>query len=378
MLSRRDILGSRRDLLEHANEWVPAPKGIAGCKLQKNKNEALGCLCVKFDASSFEQALEESKETDKPVLIIFQIFHGVPAAVAIGKTVLSHPLLIEAADSLFITVSVDVGGTTQHDVRLLSRYHESRNHETAIHIVNSKGQDLVLKLEGSRCSIGNVAKAMRGVLERKALKVPTYLKLLEAEFIARDEAHTKIAQREANVIAFRTKQIEKIETLIAELNGVVAIECGTIGRGVVVKVTYNPAIVDCKSIVVQALSMGGIETVYWSDPRQVKALESELKLLDVPPQLDELGPKSVGRSKDSKHYLRKTLLRFLPLTSLQALQANLAISRNQNELIDDLLSPRQLAILEAVETKRPRRDTVDIEIIDAWEKLDRDGIFDWG
>ncbi|KAI2513496.1 hypothetical protein MHU86_970 [Fragilaria crotonensis] len=109
----------------------------------------------------------------------------------------------------------------------------------------------------------------------------------------------------------------------------------------------------------------------------MQALQSEFGNLDAPPLLDELGSAPFSRGKDPKHFLRTTLLRYVPLTSLQALRANLAISRNEHEDVDELLSPRQLAILEAVETRRPRLETVDVEISDAWTRLESDGVFDW-
>ena len=57
--------------------------------------------------------------------------------------------------------------------------------------------------------------------------------------------------------------------------------------------------------------------------------------------------------------------------------ANLAISKNLPEDANDVLSPRQLAILEAVEIKSPRKETVDVAITEAWNRLERDGVYDW-
>ncbi|KAI2504506.1 peptide-methionine (S)-S-oxide reductase [Fragilaria crotonensis] len=379
--SIRNIGTSQRDLSsslgggDDASHWVPAPKGIAACTLHKNKNEALGRLTFKYDASSFHQALEESRDTDKPVILLFQAMHGAPDAIAMGKSVLSHPLLIEAAESLFIRVIVDIAGTTPDDAQLLARYHENCHHGTVIRIVNCKGHDLAVKLEGIRCSVANIAKAMRGVLDRKGLKVPKYLKLLEAECLAPVDIPSKAST--ANAVVFKTKQSTKAEIDFAELKGVVAVECGKLSRSKAVKVTYNPEVIDCKEVFLHAYSVMSVESVHWTNVRQMQALQSEFGNLDAPPLLDELGSAPFSRGKDPKHFLRTTLLRYVPLTSLQALRANLAISRNEHEDVDELLSPRQLAILEAVETRRPRLETVDVEISDAWTRLESDGVFDW-
>jgi hypothetical protein len=379
--SIRNIGVSQRDLSsshggdDDASHWVPAPKGIAACVLFKNKNEALGRLTFKYDASSFHQALEESRDTDKPVVLLFQAMHGAPDAIAMGKSVLSHPLLIEAAESLFITVIVDIAGTSSDDAQLLARYHENGHHGTVIRIVNCKGHDLAIKLEGSRCSVANIARAMRGVLDRKGLKVPKYLKLLEAECNAPADVYSKALT--ASTVIFKTKQSAKAEIDFAELKGVVAVECGKLSRSSAVRVTYNPDVIDCKAIFLLADSVMSIESVHWTNVRQMETLRNEFGNLDAPPLLDELGSTSFSRGKDPKHFLRTSLLRYVPLTSLQALRANLAISKNEHELVDELLSPRQLAILEAVETRRPRLETVDVEILDAWMRLEGDGVFEW-
>ena len=379
----RDVVGSRRDLStsqtvdENAHSWIPAPKGIAACKLQKNKNEALGRLNFKYVASSFRSALDESRDTDKPVILFFQAMHGAPDAVAMGKSVLSHPLLIEAAESLFITVVVDIEGTTPDDAQLLARYHENCHHGTVVRILNCKGHDLAVKLEGGRCSVGNIARAMRGVLDRKALTVPIYLKLLETEYFDPVVAPSKVLPAAPSVIFFKTKQSTEAEIDFAEVDGVVTVQCGKIYRSTAVKVIHNPDVIDCKAVLSHAMSVMTVESVCWTNERQMLMLQSELELLDTTLLLQEFRSGSFSGGKDPKHYLRTTLLRYVPLTSLQALQANLAISKNELELVDNLLSPRQLAILEAVETKRPRRETVDVEILDAWTRLEGDGVFAW-
>lgn len=372
--SLRDLSGSRH---EERDVWVPYPKGIDACVLRRNKSETLGRLTFKYDAKSFPHALEESRYTDKPVLLLFQATQGAPDAVAMGESVLSHPLLIEAIESLFIPVFVDVAGVSPDDVQLLARYHENCHRGTVIRIVNSKGHDLAVKLEGSRCSVGNIAKAMREALDRKTLQVPKYLKLLEEEHLALVDVPSKTVRTTARVVVVTTKATKKAEIGFAELSGVIAVECGKISGTRAVKVTYNPDVIDCKAVFLHAIFHVFVESVYWTDMDQMVSLQSQVLKVDNPPSLEQLGSTPFSRGKDPKHFLRTTLLRYVPLTALQALQANLAISKNQHELLDDLLSPRQLAIFEAVETKRPRRETVDVAIAEAWRKLQKDGVFTW-
>jgi hypothetical protein len=378
-ISRKSLSSSIRSqtrTLEDQGEWVPAPKGIESCVLRRNKNEALGRLNFKHDASSFQLALEESRHTGKPVLLIFQATNGAPDAVAMGTSVLSHPLLIEAAESLFIPVFVDITGTSPDDVQLLARYHENRHHDTVVRIVNCKGNDLAVKLEGSRCSVGNIARAMRDVLDRKSSEVPNYLRLLEEERRALVDVPSKAVRTTAKVIVFTTKATKNAEISFAELNGVIAVECGKLTGRRAVKVTYDPEVIDCKAVFLHALFHVYVESVYWTDHQQKISVQSQLLKVDDPPFLDELGATPFSRGKDPKHFLRTTLLRYVPLTSLQALKANLAVSKDQLNLVDDLLSPRQLTILKAVETRRPRKETIDVSISDAWRQVQEDRVVD--
>ena len=382
LLSLRKIGISRRDVFnieaepEDATTWIPAPKGIEACKLHQNTHEELGQLKFRYNASSFQNALEESRSTDKPVLVVFHDIRASATAIAFGKTVLSHPLLIEAAESMFVTVLVDMAGTNPDDVQIISKYHENRHNDTVVRIVNGKGNDLAIRLEGSCCSVGNIARAMRGALERKELQVPNYLKFLEAEYSARVDVPCQ-ASRGAKEIVFKTEATTKAEIDFAELNGVIDVECGYLCGSKAVKVTYNHDVIDCKAIFFHAIFHLDIESVHCTDTDQKTSIDVQLGKVDSPPKLVELGSNRFTRGKHPKHFLRTTLLRYVPLTSLQALQANLAVSKNRFEFIDEVLSPRQLAILEAVERKIPRRETVNVGIADAWKRLARDGVFDW-
>jgi hypothetical protein len=157
---------------------------------------------------------------------------------------------------------------------------------------------------------------------------------------------------------------------------VIDVECGNLCGSRAVKVTYNHHVIDCKAVFFHAIFHMDIETVYWTNWYEMMAMQSGLEM-DAKPNFVELNSNIFTRGKNPKNFLRTTLLRYVPLTALQALQANLAISKNNRELALNILSPRQLAILEAVERKIPRRETVNVGISDAWKRLARDGVFDW-
>lgn len=369
--------------------WVPAPKGIADCKLQHNNHHAeLGRVRFRFTGEEYDKALEYSRDTDKPLLVIFQEIPGCPESVAFGQTVLSHPLLVEAAETLFCPLIVNTAGDDQ--LLLVAKYKELRHHSTMVRILNDKGTDLTLSLEDDRCTIGNIAKAMRMALNAKVLKVPSYLRILETEYVAQEEDHHGGKKCWARTMAFRVVADENslalAETHFAELKGVLGTETGKIGHrhnnNNVIKVTYNSHVIDCKAVVRQALfhNPDDVTAVYYGDKMSTfLPIQTEFDKLDdaTQPLLEQFDARKFRSDvMQKKQFLQRTLYRYVPLTTLQLTMVNFALSRGNMDA-NAVLSPRQLAILEAVETKHPRKNVVNVDISKAWAKLENDGVYDW-
>ena len=54
----------------------------------------------------FDSAASKAAAMKKPMLVLFQEVPGCHTCVTYGEQVLSHPLIVEAADSLFVPVAV--------------------------------------------------------------------------------------------------------------------------------------------------------------------------------------------------------------------------------------------------------------------------------
>src|SRR5262245_32481090 len=66
---------------------------------------------IKF-GRDLDAALAQSKASSRPVLILFDEIPGCATCTGYGETVLKQPLLVEAAETLFIPVAIynNLGG----------------------------------------------------------------------------------------------------------------------------------------------------------------------------------------------------------------------------------------------------------------------------
>ena len=72
---------------------------------------------------SYEEAIAQSRQECKPVLILFQEVPGCGTCQKYGNEVLSHPLLVEAIETHFVPLAIfnNKGGA---DAEVLKRYNE--------------------------------------------------------------------------------------------------------------------------------------------------------------------------------------------------------------------------------------------------------------
>ena len=390
--SRRLISVSKRDLFEEDDqeedqttvcEVLPAPKGIEKCILCPNSHQELGLLRFHFTGDMFEEAKEEAKSYEKPILIVFQEIPGSAECLEFGRTTLSHPLLVEAAEELFITMVVNSVSTSGGESEVLKRYHEQHLNCPVVRIVNEKGQDLVLRLEDEECTTSGIAKAMAKALERTKQTVPEYLKLLGSDEFSslhsrkHHHSRTKTRLRHATM---EVADLVQAELEFAEMNGVLATEIGQVGSHQVIKVVYNSKTVSFRRVVRRGLFVCEVLGVFYETEDEKIEAQAELdKFGATSTVLHLLAPKTkLKPHNDGKHYILQNQMRNVPLTRLQASKINLALSQPKGELqAYAILSPRQMAILEAVETKPPKRHVIDVDIGLAWETLQKCGVFNW-
>ena len=302
---------------------------------------------------NFEDGLAKAAISKKPVFLLFQEVPGCSTCRNYGQNVLSHPLIVEAIESLFVPVAVfnNKGG---QDAKVLKYFGEPAWNNPVVRIVNHKKQDLIQRVNGNYTRLG-IVQVMRLALQVEDMEVPTYLSLLEDELLA-EQTGTESAV--FSMYCFWTGEKE-----IGKLDGVVETQAGFMNGREVVKVKFDPEKIAYKHLLKSANQASCASHVYTDDQTQAK--ESERVI-------GKGGSSDTGKfrqDREPKYYLGKTVYRFVPMTQLQAVKVNSLIG--QRQLPDALLSPRQLTLLKNIQANPNGqwKDQINEDFVTAWEEV---------
>ena len=370
---------------------LPPPESYY--ELIKNEYDELGYLHLEFD--SLQEAKEEAARREQPILCIEVQIPG--GSIIAGETVLSHPLIVEAMESLFVTVRP----TPEEPTDERSRFFRDSSCRTRIRILDEEGMDIVPCVE--HLSSVEVLTAMVQGLEACAKHIPRYLLLLNEEASGQLEVLSKDRFREVQRSAlFGMFDSTKAEVELGGLGGVLSTRAGMVTRQKVVQVTYDTRRLSYCTLVRYALRHAGVNIVYYETNEERLAAQMEAKRYEeclhrrqqqqqeqmdsdviteegtaAPPPFavpikvtERIG--NMRANHNPKPSLRDSILRFVPLTNLQACKANRLIYLNRFNEAMHLLSPRQgLIAMKAVRQHYHTvfRDVVDVPIDIAWKEL---------
>ena len=110
----------------------------------------------------FDDAVAESKRSRKPLLVLFQEVPGCSTCVNYGDLVLRHPLIVEAAETLFVPVAI-YNNIPGDDERVLKAFKETAWNNPVVRIVSADQADLCPRVADDY-SIGGMTTAMLGLL----------------------------------------------------------------------------------------------------------------------------------------------------------------------------------------------------------------------
>lgn len=258
----------------------------------------------------------ESQKSGKPILLLFQEVPGCSNCTRYGNTTLSHPLIVEAIETFFVPVCIfnNKGGK---DAEALRVFGEPAWNNPVVRIVRADNQDIVLRMPNFNSSL-QLVNGMRRALDLTGTTAPRYLELLEEELSAR-EAGLETAT--FSMYCFWTG-----EGTFGAIPGVIETEPGFQAGKEVVKVQFNPAVTSRANLEKQ------------TQPKNIISCAKN---------------DGFRADHEPKYYLAQTDYRFIPMTSLQACRANSLVGNRQSP--DELLSPRQLHLLEKVR-ENPKKD----------------------
>lgn len=262
----------------------------------------------------YDHAVSLSIEKEKPILILFQEVPGCATCKNYGKDVLSHPLMVEAIENLFIPLAIfnNKGG---NDKKILKKFNEPSWNNPVVRIIDPLGFDIAKRVGDNYTSLG-LYDAMIYALNSKHKEIPEFLSLLGEELSATTNDTKK--EKYFKMYCFWTG-----EKQLGSQEGVLNTEAGFMGGHEVVKVAY--------------------------DEDQI----SETQLTKFA-GLNNFKPMAEDRtyrpsSKDEDYFLRHTDYKYLPLTALQRTKINSALGSKKSGL--KYLSPKQLTWLKQIKNK---------------------------
>lgn len=307
---------------------VPLARADSGEVTSEWSGAEFGQVSWLFD---YEDAVAIAQWKKLPLFVLLLEVPGSPTSVAFGQDVLSHPLVREAVESLFVPVAI-FNELDAKAKRLRKSFGERAFGDAVVHIVDANRIPLAKHLTDDH-SLAGLVKGITDALAAGGYDVPVYLQLLHEETAARS-CETKRA-------VLQTHCFWEGESVLGRIPGVISTAPGFIESREVVEVEYDPSAVSLSSIYLAARSQNGANGVIARHDAEVPGAANVFG--DSVLRSDQ----AIRPDKDPKYYLAQTPYRHLPMTSLQAVRINAAIHRQQNPRV--FLSPKQNSLLTLIE-----------------------------
>lgn len=298
-----------------------------------------------------EDAQQAAEKKDKPIFILFQEVPGCLTCRNYGQDVLSHPMIVEAIETLFVPLAIynNKGGK---DKAALDYFGEPSWNNPVVRIVDEDKKMIGSRVSGNYSQLG-IVQAMIYALELENRTIPSYLQLLHEELQAN---YIGTASATVAMYCFWTG-----EKTYGELDGVISTAPGFMKGREVVTLTYNPNQISYEDLIQQKI----VSHVYTHSAEQAQAAN---KLL---------GDQSVSSTgafrldREPKYYMSKTPYRFVPMTELQAARVNAAIGAGQSP--NQYLSSRQNQLLKTIQQEPNKKwiDCIGQPITQAWEQVEK-------
>ena len=332
--------------------WFAGPSPITVASTPDTNPEELGTVQWIRD---FDQGIAEARKQDKPIFILFQEVPGCLTCRNYGKQVLSHPLVAEAIESLFIPVAIynNKGGA---DAKVLSYYKEPSWNNPVVRIVDANKRNIVPRIGGDYSSLG-VVQSMILALIQDEKEVPAWLTLLEKELKAQKTGTEKAT---FSMYCFWTG-----EKKLGQVEGVVKTRPGFMNGTEVVTVEYDPEIISYETLIKESQEQSIADRIYTENDAQ-KSIAGKIM------GNSRISDRNKFRlDREPKYYLSKTIFQYLPMTELQATKVNSSIGEGKSP--NQWLSQKQLALLEIIQTKPQKAwpSAIGVSIEDAWDKANQ-------
>jgi hypothetical protein len=126
---------------------------------------------------NFERGQARSGSTGKPMFLLFQEIPGCQTCQNYGNQPLSHPLVVEAIEDLFVPVAV-FNNRKGADAKILKRFQEQSWNNPVVRYLNTDAVDIIGRQDGVWSVEGTVDRMVQA-LNRAGNEVPEYLHLIQ-------------------------------------------------------------------------------------------------------------------------------------------------------------------------------------------------------
>jgi len=319
--------GDTKEIIDDRKNYPESASSIKSLQsLQKNGSIPIELGKVNW-VRNFDEAFEKAHLQNKPLLVLFQEVPGCSTASGYGRNVLSHPLIVEAIESLFVPVAI-YNNTDGHDAEILKSFGEPSWNNPVVRIMTPDRKELVPRLSGDYSKLGLVTSMIKA-LKNDNRNVPQYLKLPE------EELRAKVNGSEMAVFAMHC--FWSGEEALGRIHGVISTNPGFMKGYEVVDVEYDPNVISYNKLLEYGKSEQVANHVFVKDGVQKSIAEKVVGKSSVS-DLSNFRPDT-----DPKHYLSQTIYKYVPMTALQASRVNAAIGSGRSP--DAFLSARQLELL---------------------------------
>ncbi|MEO0509588.1 MAG: VPGUxxT family thioredoxin-like (seleno)protein, type 2 [Verrucomicrobiota bacterium] len=277
---------------------------------------------------NYDQAIEQSKESGKPILILFQEVPGCQGCVKYGQETLTHPLIVDAIENDFVPLAIRNNVSSGHDREILKRFKEPAWNYQVMRFIDVDGKDIIPRRDRIWTPHATAARMVQA-LESAKRPVPEYLKTVALS--AQEASMLKTA-------VFSMYCFWDGEAKLGSIDGVAETEAGWLDGREVVRVRYNPEEVEWSKLVRSAQSHGCAKRVYAPD---IEALAATPKELTSVARLYDVNAYRSARASDQKRHLQFSKVRNLPLNPVQRTKINAALASKDIDMISKWLSPSQ-------------------------------------
>ncbi len=239
---------------------------------------------------------------------------------------MSHPLLVEAIETSFVPLLIH-NNKSGYDAQILKQFNEPSWNNPVVRYLDSNGKDVIARRDGV-WTTGGTAERMVMALKAARKKVPNYLVLAALE-----------NAQGAEYATFAMHCYWEGEVKLGGIAGVRETSAGWIGGKEVVNVAFNPKVVSYEKLLKTAQSMQCASTVFAHNSKQTATAKKLVRdVVDLP----SASRQRPVRYTEQKYHLRRTALKYLPLTPIQLAKVNSAVYARKD--YRQYLSPRQIEL----------------------------------